>query len=194
MQKNKQLLLSPPVSCPCSESSITIANSGSPQRLRSRPVLNLIRRVRRRSWSVTEERGTKNRSVINGYLRSIGSSLGKDLVLSEAGYCYFQFKKFIIVVEVPPENGGFVYFYTMVCRLGSKDNRAAVMQEAMLMNYMQQRTRGATLGLENNEVNLCFSVPVCSITREEFGFCLDDFMHTAEEMNDILDLRKKNPK
>jgi len=170
--------------------SIEIVDSSESRKVRQRPVLNLIRNVSRRSWNASPESGVRNRKKINGHLRSVATSVKNDLKLSEEGYCYFQFKKFIIVVEVPSGNGGLVFFYTMVCQLGVNDNRKAVMKEAMTMNYMQQRTRGATLGLEGDEVNLCFSVPIRSITREEFGLCIEDFMHTAEEMNNILDSAK----
>mmetsp|Transcript_10369 Transcript_10369/g.17421 ORF Transcript_10369/g.17421 Transcript_10369/m.17421 type:complete len:190 (+) Transcript_10369:1159-1728(+) len=155
------------------------------QRLRRHP---RMRGLRRRLDTESSEKTLKHRRLINGHLRRMSHAVGKDLTLGVEGICYFQFKKFIIVIEVPDDDSDCYFIYTMVCQLGSpEDNRADVLQAAMRLNYMQQGTRGACLGLEDDEVNLCYSAPVNSVCRDDFVRSLEDFLTTAEEMNQNLD-------
>lgn len=117
--------------------------------------------------------------------------MGKHLSLNAEGMCYFSYGKFIICVEVPQDQGGIIFIYTMVCRVEPKDNTPAVMKTAMELNYMQMGTRGACLGLQGDEVNLCFSAPICGIGRDDFVDCLTDFMHTAVDMHEQLESSKR---
>jgi hypothetical protein len=53
---------------------------------------------------------------------------------------------------------------------------------------MQYGTRGATIGLEEDEVNLCFSTPIAGLcTFCDFKAVMEDFMKTAVETNLKLD-------
>jgi hypothetical protein len=47
-------------------------------------------------------------------------------------------------------------------------------------------TKGATLGLDGNEVNLCFSMPVMGLKYDNMTDCMEDFMQTAVEINSRL--------
>jgi hypothetical protein len=151
------------------------------------------RRVLRKRVTLGEERLKKNRKVVDHHLRRMGNTMGKDLSLNADGICYFPFKKFIIVVEVPEDNPGLTFLYTMVCRLSASDNSMEVTKLAMELNYMQNGTRGATLGLEEEEVNLCFSTGITGLTFCDLRIMLEDFMETSVEMNKKLDTAKQFP-
>jgi hypothetical protein len=147
------------------------------------------------SWkrvTLDEERLKKNRRVVAHYLKRMGTDVGKNLSLNAEGVCYFPYKKFVIVVEVPEDHVDVCFIYTMVCELGGNDNRMEVMKLAMELNYMQSRTRGATIGLEEDEVNLCFSTPIAGLsTFCDLKAAMEDFMQTAVETNLKLDKAKR---
>ena len=140
-----------------------------------------------------DERLRRNRRTIDNYLRRMGSVMGKELTLNAEGVTYFSFRRFVIVIEVPEDNSGVCFFYTMVCRLEAESNQMQVMKLAMELNYMQYGTRGATLGLNGDEVNLCFSIPIAGLHFCDFETVLEDFTTTAVEMNGILDAAKTAP-
>ncbi|EEC44419.1 predicted protein [Phaeodactylum tricornutum CCAP 1055/1] len=140
------------------------------------------------------ERLKRNRKSVDHFLRKMGNIMGRDLSLNTEGMAYFPFQRFIIVVEVPEDNPGVCFVYTMVCQLQKDDNHLAIMRLAMELNYMQTGTRGATLGLEGDEINLCFSIPVCGLSFGDLQSVLQDFTGTAAEVNARLETAKQLPK
>ena len=138
-----------------------------------------------------EEILKKNRRNVDNYLRRIGALMGKEVSLNEDGMCYLSYKCFVIVVEVPKDNKNNFYMYTMVCRVGAADNMNAVLHKAMELNYMERLTRGATLGLEGEEVNLCCSKPISGLPFADFKSAIEDFLETAAEVNEHLTTAKK---
>jgi hypothetical protein len=147
----------------------------------------------RKRFTLDKDRLKKNRRVVAQYLKRIGTDVGKNLSLNAEGVCYFPYhQKFIIVVEVPEDHLDVCFIYTMVCQLGGNDNRTEVMKLAMELNYMQYGTRGATIGLEEDEVNLCISTPITSLsTYCHLKAVVEDFMQTAVEINLKLDNAKR---
>lgn len=137
-----------------------------------------------------DEKWKKNKKVIDSFLKKLKPLSRKDLSLNADGLAFFAFKKFIVVVEVPPDNPEVCFIYTMVCRLGENDNQAEVLKIAMKLNYMQGGTRGATIGLDGEEVNLCYSCHISGLVYCEFKASLDDFLQTAMEVNGQLDATK----
>ena len=137
-----------------------------------------------------DERWKKNKKTIDHHIRRLGTLAGKDLVLNSEGIAFFSFKKFIVVLEVPADNPDIFFMYTMVCRLGSTDDKMAVLQLAMEMNYLQTGTRGATLGLDGEEVNLCYSCHINGLGSNDVKSSLEDFLVTAVETNEYLDAVK----
>jgi Tir chaperone protein (CesT) family len=135
----------------------------------------------------------KNRRVIGNYLRRLGALMGKDVSLNEEGMSFFSYRKFVVVVEVPVENNQNVYIYTMVCRVLDTDDRPSVLQKAMELNYMQYRTRGSTLGLDGEEVNLCYTVAISGLAFGSLKAAMEDFLLTAIETNIQLDEAKRRP-
>jgi hypothetical protein len=150
-----------------------------------------LRGPSRKRVTLDKDRLKKSRRIIAQYLKRMGTDVGKSLSLNAEGVCYFPYQKFVIVVEVPEDHVGVCFIYTMVCQLGGNDNRTGVMKLAMELNNMQYGTRGSTIGLEGDEVNLCFSTPIAGLN----AFCdlkavMEDFMQTAMEINFKLDHAK----
>jgi hypothetical protein len=146
----------------------------------------------RKRVTFDEDRLKKNRKVVGQYLKRMGNEIRKNLSLNAEGVCYFPYQKFVIVVEVPEDHLDACFIYTMVCQLGGNDNRVEVLKQAMELNYMQYSTRGATIGLEEDEVNLCFSTPIAGLgTFCDFKSAMEDFMQTAVETNLKLDNAKR---
>lgn len=144
----------------------------------------------RRRLGLDDEIWKKNKRCINNYLRRYSDLFGKDLSLNQHGLAYFAYKRFIVAVEVPAESYDRLYVYTMVCRIGTYDNFGEVLKTAMEMNYMANVTRGSTLGLEGNEINLCHSCLTASLSAAELRRILEDFLSTAGEVNARLDAAK----
>ena len=53
----------------------------------------------------------------------------------------------------------------------------------MQLSGMQLGTKGATLGLSGNELNLCFSMPVAGLKFNGMADIIEDFMQSAVEIN-----------
>ena len=142
-----------------------------------------------------EERLIKNRKLVDSYLKRMGNHFGKrkELSLNDNGIACLTFQKFIIVIEVPLDTPHMIFLYSMVCRVQPQmDNLPAVLSKAMQLNYMQYGTRGATLGLDGEEVNLCVSMPISSIPNmNELRTILEGFMRTTADMHQQLEAAKR---
>jgi len=138
-------------------------------------------------YSEDGERWKKNKKTIDHYIRRMASIAGKELSLNSDGLAFFAYKKFIIVIEVPPENPRLCFIYTMIYRLTPWDNQVEILKVAMELNYMQHRTRGATIGLEGEEVNLCHTIPISGLSFCSLKRALEAFLLTAVETNELLD-------
>lgn len=167
---------------------IPIVTIGKSDRLRQERTTSFKRVVKR--VSVDEERLAKNRRIIDNHLRRLGSHFGKELSLSNDGVACLSYKKFIIVLEVPTDNPDTCVIYTMVCQLSKTDNATAVLKKAMQLNYMTYGTRGATLGLEGEEINLCFATSIATLNVDDLRAVLEDFMSTASLMHEHLEKAK----
>jgi len=96
------------------------------------------------------------------------------------------------MIEVPPDNPDVIILYTMVCRLRKSDSEASVLRKAMQLNYMQYGTRGATLGLQGEEMNLCFSPKIAGLTNfVELQNIIEDFLLTASDLHRHLEAAKR---
>lgn len=91
------------------------------------------------------------------------------------------------MIEVPEESDSY-FMYAMVFRLSPGDDRFLVLQTCMELNYMQQATKGSTLGLQGDEVNLCYSAPVNGLSRDFFVESLENFVVIVEDVNKRLHL------
>mmetsp|Transcript_20143 Transcript_20143/g.43439 ORF Transcript_20143/g.43439 Transcript_20143/m.43439 type:complete len:337 (+) Transcript_20143:371-1381(+) len=169
--------------------------------------------------SSEEERLFKARRTVDSHLKKISNVTGQNYTLNrDTGMCYFPYQRFIVVIEVPADHPNSLYMYTCVCKLNQHnndneeqhqshhhhqhqqhqqqtggDNLMALMQVAMELNYMQHRTRGATLGMENSEVNLCLSTPLTGLTPAALKKLMDDFLQTTTQVNAQLERAKRIP-
>jgi hypothetical protein len=93
------------------------------------------------SWikSRTEEKQReKNRKIINGYLRLLGTAnrgRGGGLSLNREGACLFTYKKFVVAIVVPHEDSKICLFSTKVCHLVPNTvKRTAIMEASLLLH------------------------------------------------------------
>lgn len=165
-------------------SSSTVVSAQMPPDLQTSQEMNPVR-----ARKSPRANAIKNRKIMNAILKYVGQKVHKELSLCNKGVCYFQCNQFMIMVEVP-ENSESVFLYSMVFGLRRKDNRTAILETCMQLNYMQQLTRGSTLGLNGDEVNLCYSCSVSSLTRDSFVEALENFIVTALQVNEQLELAR----
>jgi hypothetical protein len=164
-------------------------------RTSSSPCSPATKHVRKRV-GLDEEILRKNRKIVDSYLRRVGSQVdglnNKSLTLNSEGVCYFPFRKFVVVVEVPEDNVNVCFLYTMVCRLDRRvDNALAVMHHALQLNYLLSGTRGATIGVSGEEVNLCRTFPISTTNALDMVQLVNDFLAAAVNINRQLESVRK---
>lgn len=151
-------------------------------------------RARTASWSKETDVTKKNRKLINSLLRRMSDIVGKDASLDPSGMCHFQFRRFVVSLDVPvaDDQSGCFRLYTLVLRIEKGDNRYALMKKCMELNYNGVHTRGACLGMEGDEISLFRESTVAGLTRDRLARCLEEFMQTTLEVNHELEaLRRK---
>lgn len=163
------------VSSPTIEESTTTRSSRPPRR-----------RSRSYSWSSETDMTKKNRKLINSHLRRMGDVVGKEASLNKNGSCLLRFRRFVVTIEVPNDHSGDFHVHTMIYRIEKGDDRYALIKKCMELNYNAEGTRGGTLGLLDDEINLFFSSPVAGLTRERLAHCLEDFMQTILDVNEVI--------
>ena len=161
----------------------------------------------------------RNRKAVNQHLKKIGKSAGRELTLDQDGVCCFSYKKFVMVVEVPEDNSSMLLFYTKVCQLGPGDHLEEVQKFRDLFNVRQSSLSstslqeessesacpcyfstpatepcGTKLSVKDEEVNLCFSVPIHGLSFEDTAAHLERFMKTAVAVNRKLQQIKCTPR
>jgi hypothetical protein len=111
----------------------------------------------------------RNRRTISHFLRIVGKNIGQDMYLSEDGIAHIIYKGSLTVVKVPDDiRRNRVYIYSTVCTVDGEVEKAAVMALAMRLNFMVDCTRGASLGLKDNEVVLCYTSLIANMAPNEF--------------------------
>ena len=137
-----------------------------------------------------DEQLRRNRRTVNHYVRRIGAMMGREVELNEQGMAFFSFQeKFVVVFEVPEDNHNYLYLYTKVCQ--ADQNATAIVKRAMEFNYMQQGTAGATLGLDGEEINFCFSCKIGQLVFEHLRSDLEKFLKAAIEIHKELESVKQ---
>jgi Tir chaperone protein (CesT) family len=173
--------------------------SNSPEKCTNRahftnPFRKGLGHVRRHSHHVRVGRDDeilkKNRRLFDNQFRRVGNLIGKDLSLNTEGMGYFSHGKFVVVVEVPADVSGEFFIYTLVCRVSPTDNMVLVLHKAMQLNYMECATRGSSLGIDDGEINLCYSGPIAALSVSKLQVILESFLLTATETNEQLDAAK----
>jgi hypothetical protein len=178
----------------------TATQKSTMRRRNSPPIVDTLKRnegmrLLGSSWKTSENTQlTRNRRLINKYLKRLGKTATPSdqsntrLSLDSHGYCCLPFKKFLLIIEVPEDDGSKWFFYAKVFDLESispEDAKTKLKQRkaAVQLSGTQLGTKGAILGLDGNEVNLCFSMPVAGLKYKHMTDCIEDFIQTAIEIN-----------
>jgi hypothetical protein len=133
-----------------------------------------------------------NREQLNHDLQCIGKELGMELRINRRGASFFQYGRFVVVIEAPKEPSSSSFFlYTSLLRCASTS--ISVLRKALELNYLNQETRGCTLALnptcedENElEVTLCYAHPIMGLNQGELGTIVKNFMGTASNLHQHL--------
>eukprot|EP00543_Licmophora_paradoxa_P018598 CAMPEP_0202475214 /NCGR_PEP_ID=MMETSP1360-20130828/92783_1 /ASSEMBLY_ACC=CAM_ASM_000848 /TAXON_ID=515479 /ORGANISM="Licmophora paradoxa, Strain CCMP2313" /LENGTH=305 /DNA_ID=CAMNT_0049102361 /DNA_START=211 /DNA_END=1129 /DNA_ORIENTATION=+ len=73
--------------------------------------------------------------------------------------------------------------------IASANDTMELMEYALQMNYMKQETRGACLCINDDELTLSYTHPVCAIDQNELQNILDNFHDTLVEVSEKLEAR-----
>lgn len=157
----------------------------------SSPVTILMRRQVSHAEQRPESSPTLNRArkTISKYLRRIGKEANLDLCLDAYGFCYIPFKKFLIIMGVPEDPCGVLYFKTMVFDLDSASGVSKLHKRVAAANLTETRLgdRGSFLCLEGDEISLFFSTPIKGLSYRAMAESLEDFIQTAVTTNACLE-------
>ena len=194
-------------------------NSSTKQQVGSPSTTGLLTSKRRplnwRPRTADEIVRKKNRKFVSQHLKKIGKAAHRELSLDEDGVCVFSFKKFVVVVEVPEDRSSIVLFYAKVSHLSPGDNKEEVQK---FLNIFNQRQQGSStelgensstsegtcpsldptgsrmhLGMNEDEVNLCLSVPIRGLSFQDTADHLEQFVKTAVTANRKLGKIKSIP-
>jgi hypothetical protein len=150
-----------------------------------REAMHILERPFRLSHGSSPKR---NRKVINKYLQRMGRKVNRDLSLDSNGSCCIPFRKFLVIVDVPGDDGGQCNIYTKVFDLRSNPFKKKVEHALNEMSTMLQlHTGGTTLGLEGEEVFLFFSTPIEYLRFKQMEEMMEDFLGNAVAINTTLD-------
>jgi hypothetical protein len=127
----------------------------------------------------------RNRNLINKYIRRLGCKANLDLSLDSYGFCYIPFKKFLIIIGVPEDGTGMLYFQTMVFDLHSSQGITRMHKKVAALQLAGGK-KGSFLSLHGDEVDLSFSTPIHGLKFKDMVDCLEDFMQTAVDRNSDL--------
>ena len=129
----------------------------------------------------------KNQRIVGGLLRRMKNVMEKELTMKD-GLCYFIYDRFIVVIEVPASDPDQLKIYTCVYQIPKSDPfRSEVLEHCLRMNYMQETTKGATLGILEDEVNLHLSCSIALCSYQYLKDVLLGFVTLAVETNRSLD-------
>ena len=131
----------------------------------------------------------KNRKVIDRYLRRMGKNANQDLSLDSRGVCYIPFRKFLVIVDVPDDDGGQCSIYTKVFDMRRVQNKARINTILNELNSLQLPTGGATLSLDEDEVYLFHSAPIEGLKFKDMVETVEAFLRMAVDINANLSLR-----
>ncbi len=131
---------------------------------------------------------TEDRKKLDSFLAEIGAAVGKNIRLNENGISAFTYDHLTFVIEVPENVSSFFIYTTLVC-LSRCQEPEAVMRKILLMNYLQQETRGGCIGMDETNDDLIFSYSdrVNEINSTEFRNILENFIDTSLQLSKQLE-------
>jgi hypothetical protein len=153
------------------------------------------------------------RALLDDYLNCIGKDWDMPSLRMnhQTGICAFQYRNFIICIEVPFESACF-FLYTCVLLLDTTTATttttrtnptttttttgfAVVMRRALELNYLTQTTRGCTLSMDPTtkddegdalQLTLSYSQPILGLAKGEFCTIVVNFLDTAQQLQQQL--------
>jgi hypothetical protein len=130
-----------------------------------------------------------DRRVINRYLKRIGKQSKNDLSLDAHGFCYIPFKRFLIIIGVPDDGTGLLYFRVMVLDLDSTRGISKVHKKVAAANLtaLKLGKRGSYLVMQGDEVSLALETRIKGFSYRDMAETLEDFMETAVKTNAKLE-------
>lgn len=131
----------------------------------------------------------RNRKIVNNYLKRIGKQGNIDLSLDSHGFCYIPFKKFLIIIGVPDDGNGLIYFQTMIFDLDSANGITKVHKRVAAANLtdMSLGKHGSYVHMEGDEINLSMAQPMKGLSYKDMTDSLNDFMATAVKTNSRIE-------
>jgi hypothetical protein len=130
-----------------------------------------------------------NRRLISRYLRRIGKHSSNDLSLDTYGFCYLPFKRFLIIIGVPDDGTGLLYFRAMIFDLDSARGISKVHKKVAAANLtaLKLGKRGSYLMMEGDEISLALETRIKGLSYGDMAELLEDFMDTAVKTNAKLE-------
>jgi len=126
-----------------------------------------------------------NRKLINRYIKRIGKQSRSELSLDTHGFCYIPFKRFLIIIGVPDDGTGLLYFRTVIFDLDSSSGISKVHKKVAAANLtsISLGKRGSYLIMQGDEISLGLEMRISGLTYREMADSLEDFMETAVNTN-----------
>lgn len=127
---------------------------------------------------------TEDRKKLDSFLAEIGAAVGKNIRLNENGISAFTYDHLTFVIEVPENVASFFVYTTLIC-LSRCNKTEEVMRKILLMNYLQQDTRGGCIGMDetNSDIIFSYSDRVNEINSTEFRNILENFIDTSLQLS-----------
>ena len=131
----------------------------------------------------------RQRNIVSKYLKRIGKEAKLDLSLDAYGFCYIPFKKFLIIIRVPNDQSGLLYFKTMIFDLDCASGISKVHKRVAAANLTETSlgNRGSRVHMEGDEISLILAAPIKRLTYKDMRDTLEDFMLTAVKTNSNLE-------
>lgn len=103
-----------------------------------------------------------NRKLISRYLKRIGKTSNHELSLDKHGFCYIPFKIFLIIIGVPDDDTGLLYFRTMIFDLHSASGISRIHKKVAAANLtaVNLGRRGSNLVMEGDEISLALEMTI----------------------------------
>ena len=128
------------------------------------------------------------RGTVGGFLEVISQAVGKNIRLNDQGICAFTYEHLTIVIEVLLSVGSFFIYSTFFDPISHPAPTVEVYKKALRLNYLQQETRGACLGVDKNtnELILSYTDRINEINSTDFRNILENFIDTALKLEKDL--------
>lgn len=130
----------------------------------------------------------KERAVVEHALADLGTSIGLDIQLSDAGTCGLRYDDQLdCYLELAPDGHRLLAYAPLIEVTDS--TKSALMEKAMTLNLFARATGGACLAYDQNEqkVQLCANWPVDHLDGLGLRNLLANFVGVATRLTKVLE-------